>query len=205
MRIQCQLTVVSGGWALVDYLPVQSVGRIQSVPLRRFAPVGALLALVAVACRGEAVTTAEVAEHLEPTTAVPVTVAQTTAAPASSSPTTAAPPSSAPVTVVPTTEAPVTVAPTTEAPVSADDSVIDLVVIGNELEGGARRQSVPLGEEITVRVSGTSTDHVHVHGYDLFIDLADGSGELTFLADIPGVFEIELEGSGTLLVQMEVK
>lgn len=184
------------------------------MPLRRFALVGALLALTAVACGGEAVTTVEVAEHLEPTTAAPVTVAQTTAAPASSPPTTAAP-ASAPVTVAPTTEAPVTVAPTTvapatvvpttEAPVSADDSVIDLVVIGNELEGGARRQSVPLGEEITVRVSGTSTDHVHVHGYDLFIDLAGGSGELTFLADIPGVFEIELEGSGTLLVQMEVK
>lgn len=181
------------------------------MPLKRFVPVGALLALAAVACRGEAVTTVEVAEPLEPTTAAPVTVAQTTAAP-----TTAAPASSAPVTVAPTTEvpvvtvapttaAPVTVAPTTEAPVSADDSVIELVVIGDELEGGARRQSVPLGEEITVRVSGTSTDHVHVHGYDLFIDLADGSGELTFLADIPGVFEIELEGSGTLLVQMEVK
>lgn len=95
--------------------------------------------------------------------------------------------------------------PTTETPVSADGSIIELVVIGNELEGGARRQSVSLGDEITVRVSGTSTDHVHIHGYDLFIDLTDGSGELTFSADIPGVFEIELEGSGTLLVQMEVK
>ena len=190
------------------------------MPLRRFAPVGALLALAAVACRGEAVTTVEVAEPLEPTTAAPVTVAQTTAVPASSTPTAVAPASSAPVTMVPTTAASAPVAPATEAPassasapvapttealVSADGSVIDLVVIGNELEGGARRQSVPLGEEVTVRVSGTSTDHVHIHGYDLFIDLAGGSGELTFLADIPGVFEIELEGSGTLLVQMEVK
>ena len=78
-------------------------------------------------------------------------------------------------------------------------------MIGSELEGGARRQSVPLGEEITVRVVGTSTDHVHIHGYDLFIDLVDGAGELTFTASIPGVFEIELEESGTLLIQMEVK
>ena len=79
------------------------------------------------------------------------------------------------------------------------------MLVGDELDGGARRESVPLGEEVTVRVSGTSTDHVHVHGYDLFVDLIDGSGELTFTASIPGVFEIELEGSGTLLVQMEVK
>ena len=79
------------------------------------------------------------------------------------------------------------------------------MVIGTELEGGARRESIPLGEKVTVRVSGTSTDHVHIHGYDLFIELTDGAGELIFSADIPGVFEIELEGSGTLLVQMEVK
>ena len=175
------------------------------MPLRRFTPVGVLLALTAVACRGEAVTTVEVAEPAAPVTVVPTTAAPVTVAPTTAAPVTVAPTTAAPVTVAPTTEAPVTVAPTTEAPVSADDSVIELVVIGDELEGGARRQSVPLGEEITVRVSGTSTDHVHIHGYDLFIDLADGSGELTFLADIPGVFEIELEGSGTLLVQMEVK
>ena len=183
--------------------------------LRRFALVGALLAPAAVACRGEAGTTVEVAEHSAPASSAPVTVAPTTAAPAPAAPTTEASvsvapttealASAAPVTVAPTTAAPAPAAPTTEDPVSADGSIIDLVVIGNELEGGARRQSVPLGEEITVRVSGTSTDHVHIHGYDLFIDLSDGSGELTFLVDIPGVFEIELEGSGTLLVQMEVK
>ena len=102
-------------------------------------------------------------------------------------------------------EAPAVDEPPVEATVLDEGSVIELVVIGSELEGGARRQSVPLGEEITVRVVGTSTDHVHIHGYDLFIDLVDGAGELTFTASIPGVFEIELEESGTLLIQMEVK
>ena len=175
------------------------------MPLRRFALVGALLVLVVVACRGEAVTTVEFAEHPAPTTAALTSSAPATAAPTTEAPVSSAPATAAPTTEAPTTAAPVTVAPTTETPVSADGSVIALVVIGDELEGGARRQSVPLGDEITVRVSGTSTDHVHIHGYDLFIDLTDGSGELTFSADIPGVFEIELEGSGTLLVQMEVK
>jgi hypothetical protein len=32
----------------------------------------------------------------------------------------------------------------------------------------------------------------------------DGEGELTFAALIPGVFEVELEGSGSLLVQLQV-
>lgn len=57
---------------------------------------------------------------------------------------------------------------------------------------------------MTVRVSGDSDDHVHIHGYDLFLHLEDGAGELAFTADIPGVFEIELEEAGILLVRLEV-
>jgi ethanolamine utilization microcompartment shell protein EutL len=86
----------------------------------------------------------------------------------------------------------------------AAGTVIELVVVGNELEGGARRESAPLGTEVTIRVSGDSDDEVHVHGYDVSVDLVDGAGELTFPALIPGVFEIELEEAGTLLVQLEV-
>ena len=92
-------------------------------------------------------------------------------------------------------------------PVTTDPAagtVIELVVVGNELQGGARRESATLGEEVTIRVSGDSDDEVHLHGYDLSVDLVDGAGELTFPALIPGVFEIELEESGTLLVQLEV-
>lgn len=169
----------------------------------------AVSALLVVACRSEADTTAEVAEISTSSESAPVPSVPA-AAPASSpsAPTTAAAtaaaPSPADSTVADSPPA-TTATATTEAQVVDAGSVIALMVIGTELEGGARRESIPLGEKVTVRVSGNSTDHVHIHGYDLFIELADGTGELTFAADIPGVFEIELEGSGTLLVQMEVK
>ena len=91
-----------------------------------------------------------------------------------------------------------------EEPEQPAGPVIDLVIIDGRLEGGARRESVAVGEMVTIRVSGNSDDEVHVHGYDLFIDLVDGAGELTFEASIPGVFEIELEGPHTLLVRLEV-
>lgn len=94
--------------------------------------------------------------------------------------------------------------PSTPATDPASGTIIDLVVVGNELQGGARRESAPLGEDVTIRVSGDSDDEVHVHGYDVSVDLVDGAGELTFPALIPGVFEIELEEAGTLLVQLEV-
>jgi hypothetical protein len=57
-----------------------------------------------------------------------------------------------------------------------------------------------------LRVASDSTDHVHVHGYDKFADVAPGKvGEVTFVANIPGVFEVELERSHKLLFTMEVR
>lgn len=82
--------------------------------------------------------------------------------------------------------------------------VIELLVIDGKLDGGARRESIAVGDTVTIRVSGNTDDEVHVHGYDLLLVLVDGGGELTFEASIPGVFEIELEGSHTLLVRLEV-
>ena len=77
-------------------------------------------------------------------------------------------------------------------------------VTDGQIAGGARRETARLGEDVTIRVSGNSADHVHVHGYDLFLHLTEGAGELVFTADIPGVFEIELEEAGVTLIQLEV-
>lgn len=92
-----------------------------------------------------------------------------------------------------------------ETVASADaDTEIVLDVVDEQLVGGVRREAVGLGDTVAVSVTGDSTDQVHVHGYDRYIDLVDGEGELTFDALIPGIFEIELEGAGRLLVQLEV-
>lgn len=87
---------------------------------------------------------------------------------------------------------------------SAADTVVSLHVVGDELDGGARRESAKLGDSVQLVVTGDSTDQVHVHGYDRYVELTDGEGELIFDALIPGVFEIELEEAGVLLVQFEV-
>ena len=179
--------------------------------LRRFAAAGAALALAAGACSSEAATTVEregaaITVEVAGPSASPSAVSLEPASdppPASSAVVSEAPaqPASSPVV----SEAPARATPTSESPVVVGGSVIELTLVDGELVGGARRESVSLGEEVAVRVSGAGSDHVHVHGYDLFVDLVDGAGELTFTASIPGVFEIELEDSGTLLVQMEVK
>ena len=84
------------------------------------------------------------------------------------------------------------------------DTVIALEVVDGDVVGGSRQANIDLGDSVEVVVSGNSDDQVHVHGYDLYVDLVEGAGSTSFDALIPGTFEIELEGSGRLLVRMTV-
>ena len=65
------------------------------------------------------------------------------------------------------------------------------------------RQDVPLGTTVSVVVSGDRDEQVHIHGYDLYVE-PDASGSLEFDALIPGRFEIEMEQSGRLLLEITV-
>lgn len=115
----------------------------------------------------------------------------------SSAPTTT---STAPTTTstAPTTT---TTAPTTTTTVGR---VIEVVVSGGEVTGDGRVQ-VPLGEEVTLRVTADVVDEVHVHGYDLLAPVAPGEpAELVFTADVPGIFEVELESGHQLILLLEV-
>jgi len=61
------------------------------------------------------------------------------------------------------------------------------------------------GDTVSFRVVNDEAEEVHVHGYDVTQELEPGKVEtLSFRADINGIFEIELEGSGTLLAQLKV-
>ncbi|MEM9036940.1 MAG: hypothetical protein AAGA99_20275 [Actinomycetota bacterium] len=83
--------------------------------------------------------------------------------------------------------------------------VVDVEVAGGEVVGGVQRVEVGLGTEVVLTVNADLSEEVHVHTYDLFADVAPGeTAEIVFTADVPGVHEIELEGSGLLLVQLEV-
>ena len=117
-----------------------------------------------------------------------------------------------PETTTGTSQAPTsttkTVATTTTLPTTTEADtggvVIDLTITDGSVEGGVRREVVRAGDTVTLRVSGNTSDEVHIHGYDLHIQLDEGQGELTFEASIPGVFEVELERTHTLVLQLEV-
>ena len=93
-------------------------------------------------------------------------------------------------------------APTTTLPTPEP---IEVFVEGGEVIGGAPTIVSELGGEVWMVVHSDTTDHVHVHGYDLFYEVTqDVPVDIMFIADIPGVFEIEMEGGHTLIAELEV-
>lgn len=88
--------------------------------------------------------------------------------------------------------------------VPAEGTLIEVTVTDGNVDGGGRHR-VPVGETVTLRVTSDVADHVHLHGYDVLVDVAAGeTAELTFDATIPGVFEAELEDARIPLVELEV-
>jgi hypothetical protein len=100
--------------------------------------------------------------------------------------------------------------PTSLSPSPATPSpTVDATEIEIEVEGGEVRGpgevSVRAGEFIVLIVRADVADEVHVHGYDLLVQVAPGEpAGVPFTADIVGVFEVELEGAGLLLFRLQV-
>ncbi|MDQ3108144.1 MAG: hypothetical protein M3Q68_10120 [Actinomycetota bacterium] len=99
------------------------------------------------------------------------------------------------------TTAPVVTSTTAEEGVG----VIEINIVGGNVEGGVRRQKVKQGAQVTIRAVSDTAAELHVHTYDQRIDLVPGqSADLIFLARIPGVFEVELEEQGKKVLELEV-
>ena len=96
---------------------------------------------------------------------------------------------------------------TTAATTTAESAaVIEASVAGGKVTAAEDRFEVAKGTDVLIRVTADAEEPVHLHGYDIEADAAPGKpAEISFTADIPGVFEVELEDSGTLLFEIEVK
>src|SRR5215218_10144722 len=76
---------------------------------------------------------------------------------------------------------------------------VQIAVTGTKVQTAERRGKVPL------EVTADRTDAVHLHGYDRKVDISPGKpAVLEFTADVPGVFEVELEEAGLKLVELQV-
>lgn len=95
--------------------------------------------------------------------------------------------------------------PTTVATTTTAGIVLAVTVRGGQVVEGASRQRANLNQPVTVRVTSDAADQVHVHGYEKLVAVAPGRpAEVTFVANIPGVFEVELESAAIPLLELEV-
>lgn len=85
------------------------------------------------------------------------------------------------------------------------DVAAQVAVEGGRVVGGVERIPIEVGETVALRVASDTADTVHVHGYDLHASVGpDEPAVVRFAADIPGVFDVELEQRGLLIAELEV-
>ena len=141
-------------------------------------------------------------------TAAPSTT--TTGSPATTRPTvitttTMASPAS---TITVATDPPPTVPPTTAPlPTTTEPGPIRIKIdVYDGAADGAEHVIIERGDEVELTITSDVADEVHVHGYDYKADVAPGApAVIVFVADLPGIYEIELEKARLVLFELEVR
>ena len=84
------------------------------------------------------------------------------------------------------------------------DQLIEVSVTGTTVEGGGRH-AVAVGDTVAIVVTTDAVDQVHVHGYDVYADIGpDAPTTVLVEATVPGVWEVELHDTGTVLLELAV-
>jgi hypothetical protein len=92
---------------------------------------------------------------------------------------------------------------TTEA---AKPTVVNIVVVNGQPQGGIVRQTVSKGDRVVIVVKSDVADEIHLHGYDKSTNVTSGgTARLPFTADVPGRFEVELESRGVQIADLTVQ
>ncbi len=70
----------------------------------------------------------------------------------------------------------------------------------------AERVEVPLGTELTLRITTPTDDRAHVHGYEIEQDIpADTATDLVFTADMSGTYEVESHVTDAVWLNLVVR
>ena len=84
-------------------------------------------------------------------------------------------------------------------------NLFEISFVDDQLTGDTGDLKVGLGETVSIRVTSSRPDQVHLHGYDLTAPVAPGQPALLrFTATIPGAYELELEDLGRQLASLQV-
>ncbi len=132
----------------------------------------------------------------------------TTTAPAPISPPVTSPAPAVPAGITATAPVPAaseTAEPAAQPPPAGSGTLVELKVQQGRLVSGPEIIKLTEGDKLTLRVTSDTGDEMHLHGYNLHLDLTAGqTGELSFTANRSGRFEYELHHAHTALGVIEV-
>ena len=81
---------------------------------------------------------------------------------------------------------------------------IDVIVDAGEVSGPGRF-TFTVGDPVSIWMLSDVDAEIHVHGYDLFFEAMAGVPiEIALTADVPGIWEVELEETHVPLFVLEV-
>jgi hypothetical protein len=104
-------------------------------------------------------------------------------------------------TPTPTAEQPEASPQETETPTPTPRPKPPLLQAGEE-----RELTFEEGETARFRVRSDVDEEIHVHGYDRYVDVPAGETvNVSFKADLTGIYEIEFHGSGETIAQLRVE
>lgn len=83
---------------------------------------------------------------------------------------------------------------------------VTIRLVGGLPQGGVTPIPVKRGQTVTLVGVSDTEDSLHVHGYDKTLEVHPGQRTtLSFVADVPGAFEIETHESEKLVAQLAVR
>lgn len=84
--------------------------------------------------------------------------------------------------------------------------IYELQIQNKKLVAGSEIITVKEGDQVNLRITADTPDEFHIHGYDESVILQkDVPATLTFVANLTGRFEFELEEMGLTLGAIEVQ
>jgi hypothetical protein len=100
-----------------------------------------------------------------------------------------------------------TAAPAEPEPVVTPDDaqIVSITVADGQASGDTGRVEVAQGTTVRLTITSDAADEVHVHGFDLTAAVSPGqSTQLEFVADRPGIFEVELHDTRQVLTRLQI-
>ena len=88
----------------------------------------------------------------------------------------------------------------------AEPAVPELTIRDGEPVGGPLEVEVIQGDELRLDIKTDAPDELHLHSYDVYLDIVPGKANQLVVenADIGGVIELESHSTGALLAEISV-